>query len=280
MPSTDEIRDSQRTTWGKFSAGWEKWGPVIIDQLGPVGAAIIEGLDIAPNQQHLDVAAGTGEPGLTIAKLAPNGRVVLTDLAPEMLEVASRRAQAQGVTNVETDVCSVDDLPFDDAAFDSISVRFGYMFFPDLAAATAELVRVLRPGGRVCASVWIHPEHNPWATIPMQAIAAEVELPPPDPDAPGLFRCNAPGMVSAFFEQAGLHDVSEWDVPIEQVTPSPEQYWEMVSEVVAPVVAVLDQVDEPTRVRITEAVIAKVAPFERDGEVRLPGVARCIIGTK
>ena len=130
MPSADEIREAQRATWARLSGGWEKWDLVIMDQLGPVGAAIIERLDIAEDQQHLDIAAGTGEPGLSIARLSPNGRVVLTDLAPEMLDVAARRADAQGITNVETSVCSADDLPFDDATFDSISVRFGYMFFP------------------------------------------------------------------------------------------------------------------------------------------------------
>jgi ubiquinone/menaquinone biosynthesis C-methylase UbiE len=56
---------------------------------GPVGAAIIERLDIADDHQHLDIAAGTGEPGLTVAKLAPRGRVVLTDLVAEMLDIAA-----------------------------------------------------------------------------------------------------------------------------------------------------------------------------------------------
>lgn len=280
MPTPEEIRESQRATWARFSAGWEKWDPVIVDQLGPVGTAMIGSLAIADDQVHLDVAAGTGEPGLSIARLAPNGRVVLTDLAAEMLDVAKRRAEAQRITNVETQVCSADDLPFDDATFDSVSVRFGYMFFPDVALATAEVARVLKPGGRVCASVWIAPDRNAWTTIPMQAIAAEVELPPPDPNGPGMFRFAAPGIVSTLFEDAGLRDVSEWDVAIEQVTPSPEGYWEMVSEVVAPAVAVLEQVDEPTRARIAATVIDQVKEFETDGNVRIPGVARCILGTK
>jgi ubiquinone/menaquinone biosynthesis C-methylase UbiE len=128
MPSADEIRDGQRAAWARLSSGWDKWDAIIMDQLAPVGAAMIERLDIADDQQHLDIASGTGEPGLTIAKLAPRGHVVLTDLAPEMLAVATRRAHAQGIANVETRVCSADDLPFDDATFDSVSVRFGYMF--------------------------------------------------------------------------------------------------------------------------------------------------------
>jgi ubiquinone/menaquinone biosynthesis C-methylase UbiE len=147
MPSADEVRDVQRETWAGLSAGWEKWDSVIMDQLGPVGLAIIERLDIAEDHQHLDIASGTGEPGLSIARLSPKGRVVLTDLVAEMLDIAARRARAQGVANIETKVCSADDLPFNDATFDSVSVRFGYMFFPDMARATAELARVLEPGG-------------------------------------------------------------------------------------------------------------------------------------
>ena len=134
------------------------------------------------------------EPGLTVARLAPGGHIVLTDLAAEMLGIATRRANAQGITNFQTTVCSADDLPFGDAAFGSISVRFGYMFFPDVAKATAEFARVLKPGGRLCSSVWAGPGENPWTTIAMQAIAAEAVLAPPDPGGPGMFRCAARDM--------------------------------------------------------------------------------------
>ncbi len=280
MPTAEEIRDGQRATWAGLSAGWEKWDSIIMDQLGPVGAAIIEGLDLAADQHHLDIAAGTGEPGLTIATRVPEGRVVLTDLVPEMLDVTTRRATAQGIANIETEVCSADDLPFDDATFDSVSVRFGYMFFPDGAQATAEFVRVLRPGGRLCSSVWVKPEENPWTSIVMQAIATEVTVPPPDPDGPNMFRCGAPGYVSALYEGAGLREVHEWDVEVELVTDSPEQYWDMISEHVSLAAAALTQVDAPARERIRATVIANVRSYEHDGAVRVPGLARCIVGTK
>ena len=197
-----------------------------------------------------------------------------------MLDIATRRADAQGITNVETRVCSADDLPFGDGAFDSVSVRFGYMFFPDVARATAEFARVLRPGGRLCSSVWAGPGDNPWTMIAMQAIATEAVLAPPDPDGPNMFRCAAPGYVSALYEAAGLRDVAEWDVAVELVTDSPAQYWEMISEHVSLAVAALAQAGEPARERIAKAVIAKASTYEQDGRVRIPGVARCIAGTK
>jgi SAM-dependent methyltransferase len=280
MPKDDEIRHAQRAAWARLSAGWEKWDAVIMDQLGPISAAMIERLDVTAGQQHLDIAAGTGEPGLTVAKRSPAGHVVLTDLSPEMLEIAARRAATQGITNVETRVCSADDLPFADASFDSISVRLGFMFFPDLAGAAAELARVLKPGGRLCASVWVKPEANPWTAIVMDAIAAEVPLPPPDPDGPGMFRCAAPGCISGLLEAQGLHDVAEWDVDVALVTRSPAEYWEMISEHVSLAVAALQQVDQPARDRIACAVMAEVSAYERNGTVSVPGAARCIVGTK
>lgn len=280
MPSRDETRESQRATWAGLATGWEKWDSIIMDQLRPVGAAMIERLGIGADQQHLDVAAGTGEPGLTIAELAPRGRVVLTDLAAEMLDVAERRARARGVLNIETLVCSADDLPFRDAAFDSVSVRFGYMFFPDMARATAEFARVLRPGGRLCSSVWIEPEQNPWTTIAMRAIATEAAVPPPDPEGPNMYRCAAPGQLSTLYLDAGLRDVTESDVGVELVTRSPDEYWEMISEHVSLAAAALQQVDEPARRRMRARATADVSAYAQGGEIRVPGLARCIVGTR
>jgi hypothetical protein len=56
-----------------------------------------------------------------------------------------------------------------------------------------------------------------------------------------MFRCAAPGYVSALYEAAGLRDVAEWDVGVELVTDSPAQYWEMISEHVSLAVAALAQ---------------------------------------
>jgi len=197
-----------------------------------------------------------------------------------MLDIAVRRARAQGITDIGTTVCSAEALPFDDATFDSVSVRFGYMFFPDVAKATAEFVRVLEPGGRLCSSVWVKPEENPWTSIAMHAIAAETVLAPPDPDGPNMFRCAGPGHVSALYEGAGLRDVAEWDVEVELVTRSPAQYWDMISEHVSLAVAALSGLDEASRERARANAMAKVSVFEHEGEIRVPGLARCIVGTK
>jgi hypothetical protein len=95
-----------------------------------------------------------------------------------------------------------------------------------------------------------------------------------------MFRCAAPGYVSTLYVDAGLSDVVEWDVGVELVTRSPVDYWEMISEHVSLAVAALQRVDESARQRIAQAVIAHAGAYEVDGTVRIPGVARCIVGTR
>ena len=159
-------------------------------------------------------------------------------------------------------MCSADDLPFGDATFDSVSVRFGYMFFPDAATATAEFARVLKPGGRLCSSVWVKPEENPWTTIVMQAIATEVEVAPPDPDGPNMFRCAAPGSGQRRVRGRGAARRRRVGRRRRAGDASPAEYWEMMSEHVSLAVAALQQVDEAARERIRATVMADVSVFE------------------
>ena len=128
--------------------------------------------------------------------------------------------------------------------------------------------------------VWVKPEENPWTSIAMQAIATEAALPPPDPDGPNMFRFAAAGSVSALYGAAGLRDITEWDVAVDLVTDSPAQYWDMISEHVSLAAAALQQVDDDARQRIRRRAIDGVRAFESDGRIHVPGMARCIVGTR
>jgi SAM-dependent methyltransferase len=280
MPEAHQIQKQQRETWDRFSEGWIKWDPQIVEMLAPVGQEMIRSLALADDGDHLDIASGTGEPGLSIAAQMSRGKVVLTDLSEAMLAGATAKADQQALARVETRVCGVDDLPFEDASFDTISCRFGFMFFPDIGGAVAEIVRILRPSGRISAAVWAEPADNPWATIPMGAISAEVEVPAPDPNAPGMFRWATPGSVATVFREAGLHDVAESDVRGTLELKNGDEYWTLVTEVTPPVVAILAGVDEATKERIRASMIEKVRAFEKDGRLSLPYQARCVVGTR
>jgi SAM-dependent methyltransferase len=276
--SFEQVRDHQKETWNKFSPGWKKWDEFTMAFLRPMGDEIIAALRPAGADHVLDIATGTGEPGLTIAAAIPAGQVIGTDLAEGMLAIAVARARERGLSNYRTQAADVCALPFPDATFDAISCRMGFMFFPDMALAAKEILRVLKPGGRFSTSVWSGGDRNPWVTTMMGAIDRHAPLPPPVPGAPGMFRCAAPGMIAGLLRTAGLDQVTEKEIFGQVTYESPDQYWGMMMEVAAPVVNAMSKVDEPTRARIKADVLAAL-PRTSAG-VSLNFSARIISGVK
>ena len=86
--------------------------------------------------------------------------------------------------------------------------------------------------------------------------------------------------MSGRLRAAGLRDVTEWEVATSMVTDSPEQYWQLVQELTPPVVTALQQVDDAARERIRAKVIDGAKQYATEGAVKMPGMARVIVGTK
>ena len=250
----EAIREQQKASWNRFAAGWKKWDPVTMEFLRPMKEAIINYLQPKDGQKILDIAAGTGEPALSIATSINNGVVTITDISEEMLEIAREKAIAKELTNIETVICDASDLPFENGSFDAVSCRFGFMFFPDIQLAANEIYRVLKPGGRFATTVWNFPEKNFWVTAIMGTIMRLMEIPPPPPEVPGMFRCCKPGRMRDILEKAGFNDIEERGVLSTLKTESVDEYWEMMTEIGASVVAALSQADEGMRSKIKEEV--------------------------
>jgi SAM-dependent methyltransferase len=276
----DELRDQQRHTWDRFSAGWKSWDAFVGGWLGPVGTTMINRATLHHAAEVLDVASGTGEPGLTAAAAVPEGRVTLTDLSERMLTVASENAAQRRLPNVETKICDAGSLPFADGSFDAVLCRFGFMFFPDEDAAANEFARVARPQARIVAAVWGSPDKNPWATTIMGAIARHVALPPSPPKAPGLFRCAPPGHLRDVFARAGLRHITEEDVSFELSPDSPEQYWDFMTDVAAPVVAGLAQASDQAQQTIHAEVLDLARRHLCDGRVSMRSTATVVSGIR
>lgn len=131
-----------------------EWAPRVLD-----AADVHAGCDV------LDVACGTGILARTaVPRVGATGSVTGLDLDPAMLAVAARLSPSADWRQADAA-----DLPFEDAAFDAVVSQFGLMFFPDRAQAIGEMVRVLRPGGRLAVAVWDELEASP-------AYPIEVEL--------------------------------------------------------------------------------------------------------
>lgn len=144
-PDLRAVKERQQTVWasGDFA--------VIGTTLQIVGESLAEAIDLRAGERVLDVAAGNGN--ATLAAARRFAHVTSTDYVPALLDKAESRAKAEGLT-VEFRVADAEELPYADGAFDVALSSFGVMFTPDHARAAQELLRVVRPGGRIGLANW------------------------------------------------------------------------------------------------------------------------------
>lgn len=239
MNATLALNKERKASWNKVSTGWHKWDREITNWLQPFGDAIIHFLAPVSDAHILDVASGTGEPGLSIARLVPNGRVLISDHANEMLEIAKRKVELGGFTNVTTAVADSSDLPFNDETWDAVSCRFGFTHFNDMDMAASEMIRVLKPGGRFATVVWGPPENNHWKTCLQRHSAKYVPEQGRVDRADGFFKYAGTTDMTSVLEGAGFRSIANREVRSILYCGGAEKYWEMMKEIDPDTVSVL-----------------------------------------
>lgn len=172
----------------------------------PVTDWIVGAVAAQAGEMILELAAGAGDVGFAIVeRLAPGGRLILSDVSVAVVEVARRAGAEQSFGGIEFRVLDAQDLGLPDAYVDAVICRWGYMLMEDPAAALRETARVLRPGGRLAFSVWGDPGRNPWTTIDADVLAHAGYVPPMGPTDPGgMFSLSDPERLRALVEAAGL----------------------------------------------------------------------------
>lgn len=221
----------------------------------------------------LDLACGTG---IIARQLAPvvgaEGRVVALDLRPGMLEAASKLTVPYGapIEWVEGDATKLD---FPNGSFDLVVCQQGLQFFPDRAAALAEVKRVLRPGGRVVIAVWQDLDKQAlWHDLVSSELRHLGAIGVPTEDMLKPYSLSDPGELRQLLESAGLHEVEittksiECDFPADGLVEYALQAYTAVMPQIAQDAAAFRAFVE-TVTRDTEAVRAQ---YTRDGRLRFP----------
>ena len=133
--------------------------------------------------------------------------------------------------------------------------------------AAGEMLRVLKPGGRISTSVWNIAEKIFWVAAIMSTISKNTDVPKPPPGAPGMFRCANPDLKEDLFKQAGFKNISITEVEGKFNTGSADNYWNMMTEVGAPIVAALSKADDERQAKIKKEVFELIVEKFPGGNV-------------
>jgi SAM-dependent methyltransferase len=144
-PDLAAIKQRQQATWasGDFA--------VVGATLQIVGEMLAEAADVHAGEHVLDVAAGNGN--ATLAAARRFAQVTSTDYVPALLDKGRERARAEGLP-VTFQLADAEALSFADAGFDVVLSTYGVMFAPDHAKSASEMLRVVKPGGRIGWANW------------------------------------------------------------------------------------------------------------------------------
>jgi SAM-dependent methyltransferase len=273
-------RDDPAETWDGVAAAWDASVDYVNDHMAAATDALIEALAVRPGERVVELAGGPGTLGARWSSLVgAGGTVVVSDVAPAMVEAATRRLAPFGnVTTACLDLTAV-DLP--DASADVVACRFGLMFVPEPAGAVAEIRRILAPGGRLGVMTWAGLEHNPWvATVGMAAMVNGITAGGP-PVGPGeLFSLADPDALAGLAADAGFEAVAVQEAAVDFRAPDVDTHVDRVAALAGPLAKALEAASDEQVAALRSMVADGAAPFATDGGYVFPGRALLLTATR
>ncbi len=270
----DEYRRDSLANWNRLAGNWASEREFLSGTTGPVGERMVERLDPKPGQMILELAAGAGETGWNAAeRVGDDGKLIQTDFADEMVEVAQTFAAESGLSNVENRRLDAESMDLADDSVDGVLCRFGYMLMADPAAALAETRRVLREGGRLCFAVWAAPDRNQWAFIPAFALVEAGHLSPPEPGAPGIFALADPERIRELVTGAGFSEPEIEEVAVRWNYTDPAVHWEKTRKLAGPLSEKLESLPHDEQERIRALVAERVSEQMAQDPAALDGIS-------
>ncbi|HEY6398415.1 MAG TPA: methyltransferase domain-containing protein [Solirubrobacteraceae bacterium] len=270
----EDYRSASYEIWQAMAAGWDRERSWMWEASRAVSEEMLNALGPEPGQTILELAAGTGETGFAAARaIGPDGRLISTDFAPEMVAAARRESERLGLANVEHREMDAERMDLDDDSVDGVLCRWGYMLMADPGTALAETRRVLRDGGRLSLSVWGAAERNPWASLPAKVLMEHTGSAAPNPRDPGIFAMADPERVRSLVQDAGFAEPRLDEVEVRWRFEDFDAYWRYVTELAGGIAMVVQAMPVTDREAVRKLVERATGDYRVDGGLELPGVA-------
>jgi len=268
--------------WTGSAPFWEKHREIIRQMFAPITQALAEDAQVGRHQTVLDIATGPGEPALSLAALVgPEGKIFGIDPVPEMVAGARRAAERLGIRNAQFEVAFADRLPFPDDTFDAAISRFGVMFFPSPVDAIREMLRVLKPGGKMAFAVWHFAERNSFHYSLSRVIDRYVEPPPLATDAPDAFRFASSGKLRDILNQAGVVAAAERLLRFTiQASISLEEFWKLRLEMSEKLRAKIETLSKDQITEVTRQALESLGEFATERGMSFPAEVLMVRGAK
>jgi ubiquinone/menaquinone biosynthesis C-methylase UbiE len=251
--------------WDSVASGWEANAAFVDEQLALATEVLLDAAEIGAGDRVLEVAAGPGGAGFAAAeRVSPNGSVVLSDVAAQMVAVAVRRAS--GNPRVSTDVFDQSAIGFDDASFEVVINRHGLMFVEDPVTTVSEAVRVLRAGGRYAAMTWGPREGNPWLGLVLDAVSDQFGVPFPPLGIRGPFSLDKAEVLTQVLRDGGLENVTVQTMSTPMHAASLQEWWERVPKLAGPLAMALAGMETDVRDAIRDRALASGAKTVRSDQ--------------
>ena len=237
-----------------------------------VSELLVKAMHVHAGERVLDVAGGGGNTAIAAARRSAD--VTCTDYVPDLLGQAVERAKVEGL-RLHTEVADAQALPYPDDSWDVVTSTFGAMFAPDQALAAAELLRVLKPGGRLGMANWV-----PTSWIGEQFALQASYLPPPAGLLPPTRWGTAEGLAELLPDHAWQVETTEQYV--DRVDHDTDSLWGLFSRWFGPVVNVLAAVgpEQAAAFRTDWVTLAEAHNVATDSTLEIPSSYLQVIATK
>ncbi len=270
--ANDQKRQIVHAMWASVADRWEEHADDVELRAAGINAAMLAGVALRASDRVLELACGPGGLGIEAATRARE--VVLTDVVPMMVEIAAKRAANAGLTNTTARVIDIEAIDEPAASFDVVLCREGLMFAVDPSAALDQIRGVLRPGGRAAFAVWGARTENPWLSIVMEAVAAQVGHEVPPPGMPGPFALADAERLVASIGDAGFDNVALQRVDATLAASCFEEWWTRTSGLAGPVAKIIANLPSAAQAKLEGDLRSAVEPYAQvGGSLCLPGLS-------